>query len=683
MKEIFYLIEKFLTFIPVPFLALVNISVAAGWIVLAVILLRLLFKKAPKWLNCALWGIVALRLVFPFSIESAFSLIPSAQTIDPALPYSNEFTINSGFEALDNAVNTQYADVVPIAERTVDVTIILACLWLSGIAAMLIFAFASWAKLRRSLRTAIKKEGNIYQSEFIKSPFVLGLIRPKIYIPYNADEGDMPLVIAHEQAHIKRFDHLIKPFGFLLLSIHWFNPLLWIAYILLCRDIESACDEKVIKKLTDEQRRSYSMALLKASISRKSVAACPLAFGETGVKERIKGVMNYKKPAFWVVIAAVVVCAVTSVCFLTNPKDVQSENFYDNGQRIKIAAQTNGKVTDEKIVVMKERQKVELSNGTKISVTDVNLQTGEIKLHFEGTPLEDKLGKSLGSVIFGVTDKISCFTKDGKTEISISCFGVKSLEERVSEEIIKYNRGKYLSGEYVCEANNVLTTQVTEEDENGNMAEVTVYTVSMYQEYSLENGEIIEKGGNIVPVALTFSVSGDGNYTLVEYWEPEDGTNYPTSLKRKFPKGINYDTQDYVDSLERICQHQATEYFGAEFKTDNLTQNHTTTAVIVTKKDEEINGVTADISPESEPDLSGEIKEIEENLILIEVGYNDDEIPEGSLVSVGLNSLLSYAPDIDSLKLKKGDSILVIFDGRIMETYPLQIDAYAIYKAVN
>ena len=306
MDELIYLIQKFLTFIPVPFLALVNISITAGWIVLAVLLIRFLFQRAPKWFNCVLWGIVALRLIFPFSVESVFSLIPSAQTIEPNLPYIDEFKINSGIEPIDNAVNTHYSDFVPIAENTVDITIILACVWIIGIATMLVYAFVSWAKLRRNLRTATKKDGNIYQSEFVKSPFVLGFIKPKIYIPYKTDENDLPLVIAHEQAHIKRLDHLIKPLGFLLLSIHWFNPLLWVAYILLCRDIESACDEKVVKELTNEQRKSYSTALLNASISRKSIAACPLAFGETGVKERIKGVMSYKKPAFWIVIAAVI-----------------------------------------------------------------------------------------------------------------------------------------------------------------------------------------------------------------------------------------------------------------------------------------------------------------------------------------------------------------------------------------
>lgn len=980
MDEIIYLIEKFLTFIPVPFLALVNISITAGWIVLAVVLLRLLFRKAPKWLNCVLWGIVALRLVFPFSIESVFSLIPSAQTVDPTLPYLNEFTINSGIAPIDNAVNTQYADFVPMAERTVDVTIILACVWLLGVAAMLIYAFASWAKLRHSLRTATKKEGNIYHSEFVKSPFVLGLIRPKIYIPYSMDENDLPLVIAHEQAHIKRLDHLIKPFGYLLLSVHWFNPLLWVAYVLLCRDIESACDEKVVKKLTSEQRKSYSTALLNASISRKSVAACPLAFGETGVKERIKGVMSYKKPAFWVVIAAIAVCVVAAVCFLTNPKDANPKEFYDNGQRIRITAEVNGAVSEEKFIILNEGQNAQLSNGTKFTVDAVNLQTGETTLKLKGTPIKNESGKSPDAVTFYDTDMLSYFTQDGKTKISISCVRVQMLEECISQEIIKHNTGNYLSGEYACEANTNLLTEISKKDTNGNIKEVTVYLMSMYQEYSLENGYIVEKGGNITPIALSFSVGADGEYSLAEYWEPGMGRGYIENLKAKFPRGVDYDTQTYVESLERLCRKQASAYFNAEFEADDNAEEYTTTAVnstmyttletlivqrnsaMVEKGDfscaafeilkteklqdnkiklyllacyesysfenqklelmgavaesavitldqksdgtfslieyyvpvkgddseesklldklvfdydgenlseicrskaearfgenkrttapatektelsstplvsdcqlrivksksggmtwltneafynengyhvylycldecyvtvkgkeyeigealnngtvtadaivekakndalggkavskmykdggstvisyddggtteyksegyaiikkntidgnkdvfigpedmnlnqvnafmqgvnnstgnsisetkpdskNEINGVTADISPEAEPSFSGKIKEINDGSILVEVGYNDDGIPEGSLTNVRLGTVLSYAPDIDSLNLKEGDYILVVYDGRIMETYPLQVDAYAVYKAVT
>ena len=333
MDNLINLIKYLYDILPETFLELVNISITAGWIVIAVVILRLLFRKAPKWLNCMLWCIVGLRLCFPFDIKSAFSLIPSTQTIDPKTVYSNQFELNSGISAIDSPVNNYmggnfYEGVTVPNEFQLNITQILAFIWLAGMALMLIYAFASWAKLKLSLRTATKKEGNIYQSERVKSPFVLGLVRPKIYLPYKINESDVALVTAHEKAHIKRLDHLIKPLGFLLLSIHWFNPLLWLAYVLLCRDIEAACDEKVIKDFGEDERKSYSLALLNASISRKSIAACPLAFGETGVKERIKGVMSYKKPAFWVIIAAVAACIVAAICFLTNPKDGNTVSYH-------------------------------------------------------------------------------------------------------------------------------------------------------------------------------------------------------------------------------------------------------------------------------------------------------------------------------------------------------------------
>ena len=185
----------------------------------------------------------------------------------------------------------------------------------------------SYWRLRRKVCEAVILRGNIYQSEKVGSPFVLGIIRPKIYLPYHMDSREMDHVIAHEQTHIRRRDHWWKPLGFLLLTIHWFNPLMWLSYVLLCRDIELACDEKVIREMGNEQRADYTQALVACSVGRRVIAACPLAFGEVGVKERVKSVMNYKKPAFWIVLASVIVCAAAAVCFLTNPKSEGSNDI--------------------------------------------------------------------------------------------------------------------------------------------------------------------------------------------------------------------------------------------------------------------------------------------------------------------------------------------------------------------
>ncbi|MBR3766959.1 MAG: hypothetical protein IKL10_01795 [Clostridia bacterium] len=305
------------------FLKIVNMSISACWIVLAILLLRIVLKKAPKWINCVLWGLAGLRLVMPFSFESIFSLIPSAETITK-IPDSPRPHIDSGVPVIDNQVNgylqgNYFEGVSRPMGNFVDVTTILAIAWLVGIAALLIYTLISFLRLKSKIGTAVLFRNNIYQSEAVVSPFVLGVIEPKIYLPFNMKVQDMDHVIAHEQAHIRRKDHLWKPLGFLILTLHWFNPMVWLSYVLLCRDIELACDEKVVKELNNEQRADYSEALLTCSVNRKMIAACPLAFGEVGVKDRVKSVLNYKKPAFWIITVAVVVSIATAVCFLTDP----------------------------------------------------------------------------------------------------------------------------------------------------------------------------------------------------------------------------------------------------------------------------------------------------------------------------------------------------------------------------
>ena len=279
------------------FLKVLHMSVCASWLVLAVLLLRLCLRRAPKWFNVLLWGIVAVRLVFPFSVESPLSLLPRTEAIRPAI----------------TTVQTQPAQISSAAAASGSAApaqswlSILAWVWLAGAAALLLYTMVSTLRLRHRVREAVRLRGNIYQSERIDSPFVLGTIRPRIYLPYRMDSRDRQHVIAHEQAHLRRGDHLWKPLGFLLLTAYWFNPVCWLAYVLFCRDIEAACDEKVVRELGESCKTAYSRALLQCSVPRRMITACPLAFGETGVKGRIKSVLNYKKPAFWVVLAAVFV----------------------------------------------------------------------------------------------------------------------------------------------------------------------------------------------------------------------------------------------------------------------------------------------------------------------------------------------------------------------------------------
>ena len=313
------------------FLKIVNMSISASWLVLAVLILRLVLKKAPKWMNVLLWGIVAVRLMLPFSLESVFSLIPSGETVPMEIMLSPAPTIHTGIESVNTVVNPILSEsLAPAAGASMNPLQfwipMLSLIWATGAAVMLILVVVSYLRLRRKVVTAVLLRENIYQSEAVLSPFVLGIVKPKIYLPFVIDAQHMEPVIAHEQAHILRRDHWWKPLGFLLLTVHWFNPLLWLAYALLCRDIEFACDEKVIGALDEAQRADYSEALLSCCVSRRAVTACPVAFGETGVKGRIKSVLSYKKPALWLIIAALVLCGGLCLCFLTDPVNSPMED---------------------------------------------------------------------------------------------------------------------------------------------------------------------------------------------------------------------------------------------------------------------------------------------------------------------------------------------------------------------
>ena len=307
------------------FLKLLNLSISASWLVLAVLVLRLVSKRSPKWMNVLLWGIVALRLMLPFSIESALSLIPSAETVNPAVvQFDPAPTITSGVKIIDNAVNPSLSEhfaAAPLASvNPLYVwTEIAGWVWLIGLGAMLLYALASYLRLRRRVSVSLPIQDNIYLCDAISSPFILGVVKPHIYLPSGLDEVQWQNVLSHERAHLARRDHWWKPLGFALLAVYWFNPVLWLAYTLLCRDIELACDERVIRTMDESAVKTYSTVLLACSMPRKAVITCPLAFGEVGVKERVKNALHYKKPAFWVVAASVAVCVVVAVCFLTNP----------------------------------------------------------------------------------------------------------------------------------------------------------------------------------------------------------------------------------------------------------------------------------------------------------------------------------------------------------------------------
>lgn len=318
-----------------------NMSIAAGWLILAVIALRLLLRRAPKRFRLLLWAVVGLRLALPWSIESALSLIPSAQTLPEGIMLERAPVLDTGISALNGAINpgftAAFTPELGASANPLQVLLpIAAAFWMLGAAAMLLWALVSWLRLRKRVREAVRLEENVYECE-IASPFVLGLFRPRIYLPFSLENGERELVLAHERAHITAGDHIIKPLGWLLLAAHWYNPLVWLAYALFCRDIELACDERVVRGLSLSDRADYSQALLDLSRPRGGVRACPLAFGESSVKGRVKSVLSYKKPAFWLVLLAVVVCVGAAVCFLTDPKE-EAEPVDDGDGGVVISA---------------------------------------------------------------------------------------------------------------------------------------------------------------------------------------------------------------------------------------------------------------------------------------------------------------------------------------------------------
>ena len=329
------------------FIKTLNMGIAASWLILAVVVLRVILKRAPKRFRLLLWAVVGLRLVLPVSIESALSLIPSTQTLPEDVMYAAAPELNTGIAALNDAINPAFtAAFAPEPAASANPLQVLlpvaSVIWLAGAAAMLLWALVSWLRLRRRVAEAVRLEGNMFESERVASPFVLGLIRPRIYLPFGLDEGAREQVLTHERAHIARGDHVIKPLGWLILAVYWYNPLVWLAYALFCRDIELACDERVIRRLPVSGRADYSQALLDLSRPHHGVGACPLAFGESAVKGRVKSVLTYKRPAFWLIMLAALLCIGAAVCFLTDPKaeadDSVQNDSHDYGIPITVTA---------------------------------------------------------------------------------------------------------------------------------------------------------------------------------------------------------------------------------------------------------------------------------------------------------------------------------------------------------
>ena len=328
------------------FLELLKLSISASFLIVAVVLLRVLMKKAPKYIYCILWALVAIRLICPISFESSFSVMPRNEIVPAEYIMENPIIIgnepyttgnNINMDVITTNTNIETNDT-QLTAKNINYLNIFSYIWIVGTIGILLYGTICYIRLKKMVSASINVQDNIYICDDIKVPFIFGIIKPKIYLPSNMSQVETMYVLLHEKAHLSRHDNLWKPLGFLLLSIYWFNPLVWISYHLFSKDIELATDEKVIRNLEIEDVKGYSETLLSCSLMKSNlmIRTCPVAFGEVGVKDRIKAVLNYKKPRFWIVFIALLSCVVVGVCFFTKPVEKLKKFKIDDVKKIVI-----------------------------------------------------------------------------------------------------------------------------------------------------------------------------------------------------------------------------------------------------------------------------------------------------------------------------------------------------------
>ena len=647
------------------FLKIINMSISASWLILAVLILRLVLKKAPKWVNVLLWGIVAVRLICPLSFESALSLIPSSETIPLDIEMAAKPTIDSGVPAINSVVNPVLSSFAPpqhvlTSANPLQIWIpILNIIWLIGVGALLLYTAVSYWRLCRKVDTAVRYKGNIFQSENVSSPFVLGIIKPRIYLPFNMNGQDLEHVVAHEQAHIRRKDHWWKPLGFLLLTIHWFNPLMWLAYVLLCRDIELACDEKVIKGLSNEQRADYTQALVACSVNRRMIAACPLTFGEVGVKERVKSVMNYKKPAFWVIIIAVIICVGVAACFLTNPK----QDRYTLRIVVPAGSQEEFVYTEEEVSTVRNSIKIWSGDGlgdTEVLLFPVN-KTAETG--YTATYLTHGM-----SVEFDAENdtwfKIGVNMQNPTNEDIIVYVEVENVEVRIVDEINSVIEWfDYLETPDEMKWDGSLEISLTEFPDvtfrwtYGEMLAVKgSKSTSLYTGMPIWNAYFCDLTGDGLPELCSSISWGSGMIdNRVIIYDYANGVSYELSDRGYFDFTLRQDHQDgrlYVDKTK--------------YHTDELVE---TGRLVFKNHCIQIEG----FSNEAHQVFQAEILEIHDGNYLVKPVEGSWELSSADRIEVPIRNVHpSPEPEI-------GDVIEIEYAGEILETYPAQIaDVYGI-----
>ena len=371
------------------FTGILNISISAGILIVVCILVRWLFKDMPKFVRCIMWLIVAVRLAIPFNIECPLSLLPAKDYVTVGTGYETGYypdeSVITTTEPVDSYIDNKADNDIAVA-RQVDIMYVLSIIWIVGVISVLIYAVIAYLRLKKLVADAVRVNGNVFQSERVGTAFVLGVISPKIYIPYGLSPTELYMSLNHERAHITRRDYLVKPIGFVITAVYWFNPFVWLAYFMLCRDIELACDEKVIKKIGYDKKKEYSQVLLNLSIPKKYISACPVAFGETGINERVKNVLKMKKGKKIFIALAIVICAVLGICFLTYPRT--NDDLKDVAS-VQASVEEDTAAVTEEATVTEEVSTIEADALTEKTAVSEEAATTEESLHESYMPDEN------------------------------------------------------------------------------------------------------------------------------------------------------------------------------------------------------------------------------------------------------------------------------------------------------
>lgn len=659
------------------FLTILNMSISASWLVLSVILLRLLLKKAPKWIMGVLWGFVAIRLMVPFFPESVFSLIPSAEPIPQDVFTAESPAISSGFSVLNERINPILSDsLTPNAADSVHpmqaVLRIASVIWIIGIVGMLLYTLISYLRIHSKVREAVPLKENVWICDRISTPFILGIFRPRIYLPSAMHTADTDFVVSHEKAHLKRKDHIWKPLGFLLLAVYWFNPLLWAAYSLLCKDIELACDEKVLRELGTEMKKPYSNALINCSVPRKMISACPLAFGETDVKERVKGVLGYKKPAFWVIIAAVLTCIVTAVCLLTNPKTYDADDLDDNLKVFldtQIMAHHQSEQTDHNFSALDyDILKIDKS----LSDTTIYMWVLYEEYSYENGNLQVEASAHTPTVIT-VTKKIEQ-NKNGLLHYELKEYWEPRdgnlYKGDIEQKFPKTLWSQALDTERYIKEQETKCRQAAKE--YFNMMDQSVTAEAVYQYKSDKDTATLNLSTE--DKACSFSFSLLSSYFPVGTYEE---TN--ESLVMKSNDGKNKYTFRKEDGKLIFVAAQSSEMPKYSYASGaNAEVCVPDGAVFERVSVSTIGGADqpTEIQVGSNPYFNAEVIEVGNKNIVVKPDEASNEIKSADKISVSLD-VISTIP-VPTFKI--GDRVRVVYNGEIAETYPAQINTvFAIY----